>query len=105
MGEVLAADAGGKMIRSFKCKKTQKLYESGECDKQFLPFQRAAEKALRKLEAAEELYDLRSPPSNRFEALKGERKGQYSIRINDRWRLCFTWNDKSPEDVAIIDYH
>jgi len=93
------------MIRSFKCKKTQKLYETGECDKRFRAFQHAAEKALRRLEAAEELYDLRNPPSNRFESLGGDRKGQYSIRVNDRWRICFTWSEKGPADVEIVDYH
>jgi proteic killer suppression protein len=93
------------MIRSFACKKTRKLHEAGECDKQFRAFRHAAEKALRRLEAAEELYDLRNPPSNRFEALGGERKGQYSIRINDKWRICFTWTEKGPEHVAIVDYH
>jgi toxin HigB-1 len=93
------------MIRSFRCKKTQKLYEEGECDRQFRAFQRAAEKALRRLEAAEELHDLRNPPSNRFETLKGDRKGQYSIRVNDQWRLCFAWSDKGPEDVELVDYH
>lgn len=93
------------MIRSFKCRKTRRLYETGECDKSFRAFRHAAEKALRRLEAAEELYDLRNPPSNRFEALGGDRKGQYSIRVNDRWRICFTWGDRGPEDVAIVDYH
>lgn len=93
------------MIQSFKCQKTQRLHEDGTCDKKFKSFQRAAEKALRKLEAAESLYDLRNPPSNRFEALKGDRKGQYSIRINDKWRICFSWGDNGPEDIEIVDYH
>jgi proteic killer suppression protein len=93
------------MIRSFKCQKTQRLYEDGTCDKKFRPFQREAEKALRKLEAAEDIYDLWNPPSNRFEALEGKRKGQYSIRINAKWRICFSWGEKGPEDVEIVDYH
>ena len=64
--------------------------------------------ALRKLailDAATTLDDLRVPPGNRLEALKGDRKGQYSIRINDQWRICFIWKDSGPEMVEIVDYH
>lgn len=64
--------------------------------------------ALRKLtilDAAVSLDDLRSPSGNRLEALKGDRRGQHSIRINDQWRICFTWTDTGPEDVEIVDYH
>jgi proteic killer suppression protein len=93
------------MIQSFRCKKTRKLYEDGDWDKRFRAFQRSAERALRKLEAAVELIDLRQPPSNRFEALHGDREGQYSIRINDKWRLCFTWGASGAENVEIVDYH
>jgi len=93
------------MIDSFNCKKTQRLFETGECDKAFRPFQRQAERALRRLEAAVELYDLRIPPGNRFEALGGDRKGQFSIRINDTWRICFTWGKSGPENVEIVNYH
>ncbi|EHJ45985.1 plasmid maintenance system killer (plasmid) [Solidesulfovibrio carbinoliphilus subsp. oakridgensis] len=93
------------MIQSFRCKKTRKLYEDGDCDKRFRAFQRSAERALRKLEAAVELIDLRQPPSNRFEALHGDREGQCSIRINDKWRLCFTWGPSGAENVEIVDYH
>jgi len=57
------------------------------------------------LDAAVELRDLKSPPGNRLEALKGDRVGQHSIRINDRWRICFVWSDAGPEDVEIVDYH
>jgi len=57
------------------------------------------------LDAAAQLIDLRSPPGNRLEALKGDRAGQHSIRINDQWRLCFRWSDQGPEDVQIVDYH
>ena len=60
---------------------------------------------LNALNAAVQLEDLRLPPSNRLEALKGERKGQYSIRINDRWRICFKWSSGNAEQVEIIDYH
>lgn len=93
------------MIKSFKCKKTRLLFEKGECDKQFRSFQPAAERALRRLEAAVELYDLRQPPSNRFEALGGDRKGQFSIRINDKLRICFAWSEAGAEDVEIVNYH
>jgi proteic killer suppression protein len=57
------------------------------------------------LDGATDLGDLRSPPGNRLEALKGDRKGQHSIRINDRWRICFVWTDAGPERVEIVDYH
>ena len=57
------------------------------------------------LQAAHTLEDLRVPPANRLEALKGDRAGQYSIRINDQWRICFIWGDNGPEDVEIVDYH
>lgn len=57
------------------------------------------------LDAAVDLDDLRIPPGNRLEALKGDRRGQHSIRINDQWRICFTWTDTGPEDVEIVDYH
>lgn len=93
------------MIKSYKCKKTRLLFENGECDKQFRQFQSAAERAGRRIEAAVELYDLRLPPSNHFEALGGDRKGQYSIRINDKWRICFTWGESGAENVEIVNYH
>ena len=93
------------MIKSFKCRKTKLLSEKGECDKNFRAFRSAAERRLRRLEAAVELYDLRQPPSNHFEALGGDRKGQYSIRINDKWRICFTWGESGAEDVEIVNYH
>jgi len=57
------------------------------------------------LDAAEGLEDLRTPPGNRLEALKGDRAGQHSIRINPQWRICFVWTDAGPEDVEIVDYH
>lgn len=92
---------------------------AGKRVKEFQFFERQAAKALTKLQAATRLMDLRHPPSNRFEALGGERKGQYSIRINDQWRICFRWAvvgdaqadadlltvPGEPYDVAIADYH
>ena len=91
------------MIKSFKCKQTEKLY-NGEFVKKFSGIERQAEKRLRILDAATTKQDLKALPSNRFEALEGDRKGQYSIRINMQWRICFTWED-APEDVEIVDYH
>lgn len=92
------------MIKSYKCKKTRLLAE-GSVPPAFRAFALQAEKRLRRLEAAVELEDLRNPPSNCFEALKGDRKGQYSVRINLQWRVCFTWVDGAACDVEIVDYH
>jgi proteic killer suppression protein len=71
----------------------------------FQAFDRQVQKRLRVLDAADTLEALRMLPSNRLEALKGERKGQYSIRINDQWRICFEWGDAGPKNVEIVDYH
>lgn len=68
-------------------------------------FLRSAERRLRAVDAAVLIEDLRSPPGNKLEALKGDRKGQHSIRINDQWRICFRWTSAGPEDVEIVDYH
>ncbi len=92
------------MIKSFKDKKTQQFYE-GKRIPSFQSFSRQAEKRLRVLDAADTLEALMRLPSNRFEALKGDRKGQYSIRINDKWRICFEWETNSPINVEIVDYH
>ena len=91
------------MIKSFKCKKTERLY-GGERVPAFSGFKRQAEKRLRILDASENLDALKALPSNRFEALSGDRKGQYSIRIDKQWRVCFTWNEGA-HDVEIVDYH
>ena len=80
-------------------------FMAGKRVKEFQAFDRQAAKALTKLQAATRLSDLRHPPSNRFEALGGNRKGQYSIRINDQWRICFIWTEAGPEQVEITDYH
>ena len=93
------------MIKSFKCKATEKLFNGGTTAKHLRPI---AEVVLRKLDMidfAEVLGDLRVPPGNRLEALKGDRQGQHSIRINDRWRICFVWRDDGAYDVEIVDYH
>lgn len=92
------------MIRSFRCRETQKLFETGR-SRRFSSFRAVAERKLAQLDAAETLEFLRSPPGNRLEALKGDRKGCYSIRLNDQFRLCFRWTSDGAEDVEIVDYH
>ena len=94
------------MIRSYGDKRTERFAE-GELITRFESFRRRAEKRLRILEAATNLADLRWLPSNRLESLKGDRKRQFSIRINDQWRICFEWPDgfDGPENVEIVDYH
>ncbi len=91
------------MIKNFKCKHTQALYE-GKSPKQFRAFQEQAERKLQMLDSVAELLDLRSPPGNRLEKLEGDRQGQHSIRINKQWRVCFVWSGE-PCDVEITDYH
>ncbi len=92
------------MIRSFGDKDTGALY-GGRPVRRFQAFRRQAERRLQILDSAASLGDLAALPSNRFEALAGRRKGQYSIRINRRWRVCFAWRDDEPTGVEIVDYH
>jgi len=92
------------MIKSFRCKDTQKLFETGR-SKKFGSIAKIATRKLAQLDAAETLAFLASPPGNRLEALIGDREGRYSIRINDQWRVCFRWADGGPEDIEIVDYH
>ncbi len=92
------------MIRSFRCKDTQTLFGDRPV-RRFQGIERAARRKLEMIEAAEGLNELRVPPGNRLEALRGDRQGQYSIRINDRLRVCFRWVDDGAEDVEIVDYH
>ena len=92
------------MIKSFSNKPTQRVFE-GKCPKQFRAIQSIAERKLQQLDSAETIGFLRSPPGNRLEALKGDRKGQYSIRINDQYRVCFVWEDGHAYNVEIADYH
>jgi proteic killer suppression protein len=92
------------MIQSFKCKETQALF-AGENPRRFRAIQDVAERKLSQLAAAQTLEFLRSPPGNRLEALKRDRAGQHSIRINDQWRVCFVWTDSGPTNVEIVDYH
>ncbi len=92
------------MIRSFKCNETEAL-SKGIRVRRFVNIAGVARRKLRQLEIASRLDDLRVPPGNRLEALKGHRSGQYSIRINDQWRVCFRWAEAGAEDVEIIDCH
>jgi len=92
------------MIRSFKCPDTAAL-ASGVRVRRFAGIESVARRKLRQLEIAGRLDDLRVPPGNRLEALKGRRAGFFSIRINDQWRVCFRWAAGGVEDVEIIDYH
>ncbi len=91
------------MIKSFKCKKTERLF-NGIRVSAFSGFKRQAEKRLRILDASETLTVLKTLPSNRFEALSGDRAGSYSTRVNMRWRVCFTW-DEGAHQVEIVDHH
>jgi proteic killer suppression protein len=92
------------MIRSFHCKDTETLFNDRNV-KRFRSIERVARRKLLYLHRAIKLQDLRVPPGNRLEALKGSRKGQYSIRINDQWRICFRWKNGDALDVEIVDYH
>jgi proteic killer suppression protein len=92
------------MIRSFRCADTQAL-SSGWAVPRFQAFERVVRRKLRQLEIATRLDDLRIPPGNRLETLRGDRAGQHSNRINDQYRLCFLWSDSGAENVEIVDYH
>ena len=92
------------MIKTFKCAETQALAK-GEHVRRFVNIASVARRKLRQLEIAGRLEDLRIPPGNRLEALKGDRAGQHSIRVNDQFRVCFRWTDTGAEDVEIVDYH
>ena len=92
------------MIRTFNCRDTEALFRDHD-NSRFRAIERVARRKLLYLHRAKVLDDLRAPPGNRLEALKGNRKGQYSIRVNDQWRLCFGWKDGDAFDVAIVDYH
>ena len=91
-------------IRSFLCSDTETLYE-GNKPKRFRNIESVAQRKLQMLDDAVELRDLASPPGYRLEALKDDRKGQHSIRINEQWRVCFVWTENGPKNVEIVDYH
>ena len=93
------------MINSFKDEETRRIF-GGTVSRSLPPdIQQTARRKLRYLQSTETLADLRSPPGNRLEALKGSRAGQHSIRINDQWRICFLWTEAGAEQVEIVDYH
>ena len=92
------------MIKSFRSTETRALFETGK-SKRFGAITVVATRKLTQMHAAATLAFLKSPPGNHLEALKGDRKGQHSIRINDQWRICFRWTSAGPVDVEIADYH
>jgi proteic killer suppression protein len=92
------------VIRSYGDAATRQLFEDGD-HRRFRAIARVALRKLQQLNAATRLEDMASPPGNRLEALKGSRKGQHSIRINDQWRICFLWHEGDAYEVEIVDYH
>jgi toxin HigB-1 len=93
------------MIRSFACKETEKIWREEFSKRIPGNIQKLALRKLRMLDAASRLDTLRVPPGNRLEKLKGNREGQWSIRINDQWRICFAWAEPYADNVEIVDYH
>ncbi len=93
------------MIKGFACKETARIWSGQRSRKLPADIQQVALRKLRMLNNAQTLDDLRLPPANRLEALQGDRAGQYSIRINRQWRICFAWQDGSASAVEIVDYH
>lgn len=93
------------MILSFRSREAERIWWGEVSTRLPVAIQPVARRKLRMLNNARGLNDLRAPPANRLEALKGDRKGQHSIRINDQWRICFRWTAAGPADVDIVDYH
>jgi len=93
------------MIKTFKCKETQRIFGRQYPRKLPRDIQKAAFRKLRMIDCSETLSDLKVPPGNRLETLSGQKKGQYSLRINGQWRICFKWIDNNALDVEITDYH
>ena len=93
------------MIKSFKDKETEKIYSREGSRKLPMDIQQVALRKLRMINNAKNVNDLRIPPANNLEKLKGRREGQYSVRINDQWRVCFKWKDGDAQEVEITDYH
>ena len=92
------------MIKSFRCPETERLHRR-QRSRRFRAIEQVARRKLRQIDSATELRDLAAPPGNRLEPLHGDRKGQHSVRINDQWRVCFTWRDGNAYEVEIVDYH
>jgi proteic killer suppression protein len=93
------------MIRSFRCKETEKIWHGHSSRKFPAEVQDRALRKLRQLDAALTIEDLKNPPGNRLEVLKGNRKGQWSIRVNEQWRICFRWSEGEASEVEMVDYH
>jgi toxin HigB-1 len=93
------------MIRSFRCRDTERIWQGYACPKFPADIQDRALRKLRQLDASRTPEDLRNPPGNRLETLKGDRIGQMSIRIDDQWRICFRWAEGDATEVEIVDYH
>ena len=93
------------MIKSFRCRETEKIFQREHSRKFPDDIQGRAFMKLNAVDAAIKIEDLRLPPSNRLEALKGKRHGEWSIRINDQWRICFIWRNGNAEKVEMVDYH
>ena len=95
----------GVVLISFADKDTERVWRRERSKRLDLDTQRAALRKLLILDAADVLDDLRVPPGNRLEKLRGDRSGQYSVRVNQQWRICFRWTSAGPQDVEIVDYH
>lgn len=93
------------MIKSFKCPETEKIFNGIQSRKLPVNIQNVARRKLRMINNSVNIDDLRMPPANRLESLEGDRKGQFSIRINRKWRICFTWVSGDPNDIEITNYH
>jgi proteic killer suppression protein len=93
------------MINSFRCEATEQIHKGESTPDLPSDIQKVAPRKLQQLDIAQKLDDLRVPPGNRLEPLKGDRKGQHSMRINDKYRVCFVWTESGVEDVEIVDYH
>ena len=93
------------MIKNFRSRETEKIWNGVRSKHLPQDIQQIARRKLRMLNNARSLHDVRVPPANRLEALKGSRSGQHSIRVNDQWRICFVWMDGDAENVEIVDYH
>jgi proteic killer suppression protein len=93
------------MICGFACAKTRRFFETEDCPPEWCNLARALARKLDLLDAATSIADLRAPYGNHLEALKKDRRGQHSIRVNDQWRVCFVWTERGPDEVEFIDYH
>ena len=93
------------MIISFKCRETERIWDMEPSRRFSADIQRAVRRKLVMIDAAQAVQDLRLPPGNRLEVLKGDRTGQHSIRVNDQYRICFTWGGHDAENVELVDYH